>query len=189
MTEESATPISLKSWTPLQWAAGSAVLAFVYYALARAGFVVQSPGINASPFWPPSGVALAALLVFGIRLWPGIAAGALLTNLLTLPFSGSGLLASCLIAAGGTLEQAVAWALFSRLTDNRRSFERIKDVYWFVAVAAGSCTVASTIGVLALWLAGIIPTRTLGSAWSTWWLGNVAGMLVLAPPLELQFDR
>ncbi len=173
----------------MQWAAGSAVLAFVYYALARAGFVVQSPGINASPFWPPSGVALAALLVFGIRLWPGIAAGALLTNLLTLPLSGSGLLASCAIAAGATLEQVVAWALFSRLTDNRRSFERIKDVYWFVAVAAGSCTVASTIGVPALGWAGIIPTRTLGSAWSTWWLGNVAGMLVLAPPLVCWFQN
>src|SRR5262245_14466150 len=118
----------------MHWAAGSAVLALVYYALARVGLVFQSPEMITSPLWPASGVDLAALLIFGIRLWPGVAAGALLTNLLALPFSASGLLASCLIAAGSTLEQVVAWLLFSRLRETRRSFERLKDVYWFITV-------------------------------------------------------
>src|SRR5215475_3397486 len=106
MTElESSSSTSLKPWTPLQRAAGSAVLALVYYAGAHVGLVFRSPGTDASPFSPASGVALAVLLVFGIRLWPGVAAGTLLANLLTLPFTGSGLLASCAVAAGNTLEQ------------------------------------------------------------------------------------
>src|SRR5262245_3096295 len=131
---ESAPSSLLNRSTPLQWVARSAILAVVYYAVARVGLLFQLPDTIVSPFSPSSGVALPVLLAFGLRLWPGIAAGALLTNLSTLPLSGSGVVAACVITAGSTLEQMVAWLLFNRLTEGRKSFERLKDVYWFAAV-------------------------------------------------------
>src|SRR5204863_3183492 len=66
-------------------------------------------------------------------------------------------------------------------------FERGKYVFWFVAAAVSSCAVASTIGVTALFLAGIVPASIYGPAWLTWWLGDTAGMLVLAPAIYCWF--
>src|SRR2546426_12634745 len=85
-----------------------AAVAVAYYAGARLGLLIQLPGTNASPVWPPSGIGLAVVLVFGLRVWPGITIGAFLANLLTLPSTSVGFVASTLIAVGNTLEHVVA---------------------------------------------------------------------------------
>jgi len=173
----------LRSAPVLLSAAGSAFLALAYYVTARLGLVLQLPGTNASPVWPPSGVALAALLFFGVELWPGVIVGAFLANFFTLPSGTSGLLASMVIAIGSTLEQVTAWLLLRRLVATGSFFEKTRSIFWFVATALFSCTVGSTIGVTALWSTGIVPRSIYGSAWFTWWLGDTAGMLVLAPAI------
>ena len=82
-----------KNWS---WAE-VALVALAYYAAARLGLLLQLPGTNASPVWPPSGIGLAALMMFGLRVWPGIMLGAFLANLLTLPSTPAGVLASSAI--------------------------------------------------------------------------------------------
>src|SRR5438309_1158190 len=82
-------------------------LAATYFGAARLGLMLQLSGTNASPVWPPSGIGLAAVLLFGLRAWPGIALGAFLANLLTLPPTTAGLSAAGAIAVGNTLEQVV----------------------------------------------------------------------------------
>src|SRR5438093_11677340 len=170
----------LRSAPVLLSATGSALLALAYYVTARLGLVLQLPGTNASPVWPPSGVALAALLFFGVRLWPGIVVGAFLANFFTLPSGTTGLLASIVIAIGSTLEQVTAWLLLRRLVATGSFFDKTRSLFWFVATALFSCTAGSIIGVAALWSTGIVPRSINGSAWFTWRLGDPAGMLVPA---------
>ena len=168
-----------KNWS---WAEVAGV-ALVYYAAARLGLLLQLPGTNASPVWPPSGIGLAALMMFGLRVWPGIMLGAFLANLLTLPSTPAGVLASSAICAGNTLEAVVALVLLRRFVPSSDPFDRARDVFKFVLTASLACAVASTGGTASLWLAGIIPAEIVGRVWLTWWLGDVAGMLVLTPAL------
>jgi PAS domain S-box-containing protein len=168
----------------LRWqsVAGSVGLALFYFAAARVGSSFKLPGANASVFWPASGVGFASLLLFGLRLWPGIAAGAFLTNLLTQPHGASGLAASFAIAAGNTLEQVAAVMLLRRIAGNRNPFDRTKDTLTFIAASLLSCTVASTIGTAALWLTGILDSSVF-AVWLTWWTGDATGMVVFAPAI------
>jgi PAS domain S-box-containing protein len=164
----------------LMWTAG---VAATYYATARFGLLLQLPGTNASPVWPPSGIGLAALLLLGLRVWPGLFVGAFVANLLTLPDTTAGLVASLLIGAGNTLELVVARLLLSRVVPGSNPLDRPRDVFLLVAVAGLSCGVASTNAASALWLTGIIPAELYRPVWSTWWLGDAAGMLILTPAL------
>ena len=176
-------PLSLylrRAWQPFLLLLGVAVL---YYATARLGLVLQLPKTNASPVWPPSGVGLAAMLLFGVRIWPSIMVGAFLANLLTLPHTLEGFWASAAICLGNTLEVVVAWWLLRRLIPSLSLFERSRDVLWFTVTVGIGCAVASTTGATAIWLAGIIPSEIVTRVWGTWWLGDTVGMLVLAPAL------
>jgi integral membrane sensor domain MASE1 len=58
-------------------------LAIVYFAAAELGLSLATLHTNVTPVWPPAGIAIASLLIFGRQLWPGIFAGALAANLLT----------------------------------------------------------------------------------------------------------
>src|SRR5882724_4563088 len=161
--------------------ATAAGVALAYYATARLGLLFQLPGTNASPVWPPSGFGFAAMLLFGLRAWPGIAVGAFLANLLTLPHTHAGFAAAVAIGVGNTLEQIVAFILIRLLVPSLNPFDRAADVFRFLVVAAVSCAVASTNGAASLWLTGIIPAEAFRPVLFTWWLGDTAGMLVLAP--------
>src|SRR5947208_1752330 len=129
---------------PLRALAQLAGVALAYYAAARLGLLLQLPGTNASPVWPPSGIGLAAVLLFGLRVWPGILVGAFLANLLTLSAdapTGTRVLAASLIGVGNTLEHVVAFLLLSRLVPSLHPFDRARDVFWFIVAAGVSCAV------------------------------------------------
>ena len=160
-----------------------AAVAAVYYAAARVGLLLQLPGTNASPVWPPSGIGFAAVLILGLRVWPGIAVGAFLANLVTLPPTSAGFVAASAICVGNTFEQVVAIILIRRLVATTSPFDRARDVLAFVLTSCISCAIAATIGMTSLWMARIVPSNVLGAAWLTWWLGDTAGMLVLSPAL------
>src|SRR5262249_26152235 len=166
-----------------KWAAGVLGVALVYYAAARLGLLLQLPGTNASPVWPPSGIGLAALLLFGLKVWPGILLGAFFANLLTLPDTAPGFLASCSIGVGNTLEQIVALLLLRWLVPSSSLFDRPGTVFRFVATAGLACAVASTNGATTLWITGIVQRELYDSVWFTWWLGDLAGMLIITPAL------
>src|SRR5687768_6611953 len=95
---------------PIPLIAQILLLAVVYFAAAKLGLSLASLHKNVTPVWPPTGIAIGALLIFGRRLWPGIFIGALAVNALTeIPF-GSALG----IATGNTLEALAAWWLLHR---------------------------------------------------------------------------
>ncbi len=102
---------------------------------------------SASAVWPPTGIAIAALLVLGYRAWPAILVGAFLVNITT---SGS-VLASLVIAGGNTLEALTGAYLVNRYANGRRAFERARDIFRFIVLAGlVSTTISATIGVASL---------------------------------------
>jgi PAS domain S-box-containing protein len=153
-------------------------VAVIYFGVAKLGLSLAFVHANVSPIWPPTGVAIAAVLLLGYRIWPGILLGAFLANLVTpVPLA-----VAIGIAIGNTLE-ALGAGLMLRSLDFHTSFDRAKDVLKFV-VAALLCTmVSATIGNLSLALGHVARWQEFGDLWLTWWLGDAIGALLIAPLL------
>ena len=153
-------------------------ITIVYVLSGSAGlsFAVVNPA--ASPISPPAGIAVAALLVAGLRVWPAVAAGAFITNLLALEAPGT----AAVIAAGDTLAAVVAAALTIRLARGARAFDRAPDVFRFAFVAAVAApALAATIGTVTLRLwHDALPAETW-SIWLTLWLGDATSVALLSP--------
>jgi PAS domain S-box-containing protein len=162
--------------------ASIAALAGLYFLSGRLGLSLAYLNASTSAVWPPTGIAVAALILFGRDLWPGVAIGAFLVNLTT---SGA-VLASVFIAAGNTLEAVVAETLVRHYARGARLFDRVRDVFAF-AGAAGivAPVVSATIGVGSLIAFGLAPARDLRNVWLTWWLGDALGAVLYAPALML----
>ncbi len=159
-----------------------AVIAAGYFVTGKLGLKLAYVHESATAVWPPAGIALAAFLALGYRLWPAILLAAFLVNLTT-----KGSVASSLgIAAGNTLEGLLGAWLVSRFAGGRNAFHRPQDVFKF-AVLAGmlSTTVSATFGVTSLSLAGFADWNAFADIWLTWWLGDAVGALVVAPLLLL----
>jgi len=148
----------------------------VYFAGARLGLSLASFNKSVSPVWPPTAIAIGAILLFGYRIWPGILIGAFLANLLT-PLPAT--LATS-IAAGNTLEALSAGILLKRL-DFHNSFGRAKDVFTFVITVLFCTMISATIGNVILCIGKAASWQDFGTLWSTWWLGDLMGALALAP--------
>ena len=135
-----------------------------------------------SPVWPPTGMAIVALLALGRRFWPAILVGAFFVNLTT---AGNGLTALG-IAVGNTLEALLASYLVTRFANGRFAFDKTWDILRF-ALYAGVLTTAlsATLGVTCLTFGGFAPWSQYGLIWRTWWLGHTTGVLVFAPCMLL----
>ena len=165
----------------LALAAALAVLAALYVATGKLGLSLSHYHPNATLIWPPTGLSLAALILFGRKLWPGVFIGALVVAL----GRGSGAWPALGIATGNTLEALVGVMVLQRM-GFRPGLSRIQDVVTFVFIGALGCTMASaTIGVASLSLSGELEPADAGRVWTTWWLGNAGGALVVAPLILL----
>jgi signal transduction histidine kinase len=162
------------------------MLASAYVVTAKLGLLMDAVSGFATTVWPPTGICLAALYLFGFRLWPGVALGAFLVNIT----AGAPFLAACGMAAGNTLEALVGVWLLRRFAGSRGLLDRISGVVAFVLLASGISTmVSATIGVTSGWLGGVIASSRLGEAWLTWWLGDALGNLVVAPLFLVWAER
>src|SRR5215217_5550506 len=155
-----------------------AIVALAYILVARIGLKLDAVGGFATLVWPASGIALAALLLLGFRLWPAVAIGAFTVNYIT----GAPLLAALGIAAGNTAEALVGAYLVTRVPGFRRSLDRVRDMVAMIILAAGFSTlVAATVGVTTLVAANVIPSSGYGETWKSWWVGDAIGDLLVAP--------
>src|SRR5262245_3181858 len=163
-------------------AATLAGVGVAYFAAGKLGLSLALVHASASAVWPPTGIALAAFLVLGLRAWPAILAGAFLVNA-----TNVGSVATSIgIAAGNTLEGFAGALLVERFANGRRAFERPQDVFKFVALAGLVATAISpSIGLTSLCLGGFASWSRFGPIWLTWWLGDAGGAIVVAPALIL----
>lgn len=153
------------------------LLAGVYFATAKLSLVFAIPPGYATAVWPPSGIALAATLLFGNRIWPGIWLGAALVNYTV----NSSLFAAVMIGTGNTLEAIAGATLIRYLIGIPYRFERGEDVVKFVALAALSATIAATVALVPLAFANSLSWRELFWNWLTWWQGDATGIIIMAP--------
>lgn len=174
--------------SPLRRTAVIAALAGAYFISAWLGLSLAAVHPSATAVWPPSGIALAAVLLLGYRVWPGILLGAFLINL-KVNLAGSASLAASAAAAGGialgnTLEPLIGAFLVNRYGGGAKTFDRAQDVFRFVFLAALLSTmVSATLGVASLCLGGLARWSDYGAIWLTWWLGDASGVLVFSPLL------
>ena len=128
--------------------------------------------------WPPAGIALAVLILFGRRFWPGIVIGTWLINL-GLPSGG---MASVGVAIGNTLEALISATLLVRVADFRPNLERLRDGVAFLLIGVLGCTtINAMIGAGSVFLFGGIEPSRLPSAMPIWWLSTAGGTLVFTP--------
>jgi signal transduction histidine kinase len=161
--------------------AGELIGLLVAYVLsARLGLMISPVSGFATLVWPPTGIALAALLMRGARLWPAVMVGAAVAN----AWSGAPLWTAIGIGIGNTLEAVVAVWLLTRVARIHRGLDRLMDVLALIVLGAGlSTTVSASIGVAVLRAAGIVEPGQLLETWRAWWVGDVLGDLVVAPLL------
>jgi signal transduction histidine kinase/CheY-like chemotaxis protein len=154
------------------------ILFGVYYLTAKIGLSFYAVHGFATTVWPPTGIALAFLLLYGYNLWPGVALAAFLVNFST---SGSILLALG-IGLGNTMEAIVGTYLLRKYVVLYRCFERLHDTLYFIGIIAlFSSTISATAGSLTLLLKHIITGSEFASTWLTWWIGDTLGAFVLTP--------
>jgi diguanylate cyclase (GGDEF)-like protein len=156
-----------------------ALIAVVYFVAAKASLLLAIPPGYATPVWPPSGIALAAMFLFGNRVWPGILIGAAAVNYTV---NGSVLLAA-LIGIGNTLEAFAGAELVLRFVGIPYRFDSGESVVKFVAVSALSAVVAATIGIGSIVLTGSMPSSEFAQNWWTWWEGDTVGIVIVTPLL------
>jgi len=170
-----------------------AVICATYFICGRLGLALAIINPIASPVWPPTGVALAAILIWGYQTWPGVFAGAFLVNLVQFsisyhlhPLSARAILESLTIATGNTSEGLLAAYLVSRFANGRSAFEKSEDALRFAALAGfASPMLSATVGTAALAMGAFAHGIALLRIWTTWWLGDATGALIVAPAILL----
>ena len=157
------------------------LVGIAYFALARLGLHLASINPSATPVWPATGLAIAAVLLWGPRIAPAIFIAAFLINRLT---AGS-VFTSLAIAGGNTLEAVIAGYLVRHWAQSEQVFDTPTGIAKFALVSLAAAIVSVTIGVSSLTLAGSAEVSSFVPVWLTWWLGDLAGALVVTPVVVL----
>jgi PAS domain S-box-containing protein len=158
--------------------AGICLLAAAYYAAAKIGLRLAYLNGAVTALWPPVGVGIAALVLWGPRLWPGIVIGDLLVGDYSTPLGtviGQ--------TVGNTLEVLVAALLLLRIVGGPPTLERVGEVLALVGCAAVGTLISATFGATSLRLGDVIEPGDYGEVWRTWWLSDLSGALVVAPAI------
>ncbi len=159
------------------------LIVVVYYFSARLGLTLATINQNVSPVWPPTGLAIGFLYLFGNRYLPAIAIGAFLANLSI----GSSLSVVIPITIGNTLEGLFGILIFHNICKKNNIFGLHTQTVAYVFSSAVSSVVSASIGVAALCVNGVVPLKVAGTVFLTWWTGDTMGGIVFAPLLIVYF--
>ena len=162
---------------PLRYPAGLAVLAGLYYAAAKTGYLLEFAGPVAAIVWLPAGVGIAFLYLGGLRYWPGVLIGDLLANnYMALPV-GSALGQTF----GNMLEVILAVLLLRRLVPRGSPLASVRGVGAIVVAIAAGAAVSATVGAVSLLSGNVIDSDAVPTVWRTWWLGDSSGAMIVVP--------
>lgn len=183
-------------WRSSSGPVGVSLLAAVYCLAGRAGLLLAIPPGFATAVWPPSGIALAALLLGGPRLWPGVLLGSFLVNAsMSLDLTSGetalrSMVPAALIAGGAAIQALVGWALLVRKPGYPNDLVNSKDIGLLLLLGGPvACVVGASVGTTVLSFAGLVEPSRIAFTWWTWWAGDTIGVLVFTPVLLLLFDH
>jgi PAS domain S-box-containing protein len=172
----------------LSWVLQIMGLAVAYFVTGKLGSYLAIPPGYATAIWPPSGIALAAILIYGNRVWPGIFLGSFLINFSTslvaniLAENFYSVFITLAIGGGASLQALAGAYLLKRFAGFPNSLSSEKQVLlFFIFGGLLSTLVNSTIAVSALVASGQIPVATALINWLTWWMGDVLGVFIFTP--------
>src|SRR6267378_746193 len=162
---------------PFQYLARLVLVAVAYWVAARLSLNLALVHGQVTPLWPPTGIALVAILVLGRGVAPGIGLAAFAVNL---PL-GPSPLGAAFIAVGNTLAPLLSAELLAR-AGFRRELDRMRDAVVLIVLGAlVGMMVSATVGTLVLVLSGAVPATRLAATWAVWWTGDAMGVLLVAP--------
>ncbi|GAA0792842.1 sensor domain-containing diguanylate cyclase [Marinobacterium sediminicola] len=168
-----------KMFNDWRWPGRFMMLALAYYTAGLVGLSVPFLDAHITLIWAPTGIALAALMRWGLSLWPAIWLAAFSINL---SIDGSLWLAS-IIATGNTIGPLLGVWLLKRSGFNPSLARRTDLLLYLILGVVTAMLITSANGVYQLWLADVVPTAALPKAWAVWWLGDAMGALVCGIPL------
>jgi signal transduction histidine kinase len=156
-------------------------LAVAYYASAKVGQTLRYTA-SVSAIWPPAGLGIAALYLWGVRWWPGVFVAEIVVNA-ELLFGRHPLPLGSLLGqqAGNMAEVVVGALLLLRFIGPRAAVDRAEQVGGLFAALAVATAISATVGMLSMLAGGVITAGEAPTFWRTWWLGDVAGALVVVP--------
>jgi len=155
---------------------GISAFAILYHLAARLGLQMAYVQPNTSPVWPPTGISIALLLIFGLSYWPGVTLGVLGGSILT----GAPIGLAIGMAVGNTLEAFLAAFILTRKLNFHPSLDRLNDVIGFAIVSLFSTFISAIIGTITLGLTNQLPSSAFYNVMVTWWIGDLLGALVIA---------
>lgn len=165
-------------------------IAAAYYVTGRLGLLLAIPPGYATPVWPPSGIALGAILIGGYQGWPGVLLGSWLLNMAPSfeATNGMALLKGVAlptsIGLGAAVQAVVGAYLVRRVVGFPNPLSRERDIGAFLGLGGPvSCLTNATVGVTSLLIAGKIPWAASFHNWWTWWIGDTIGVLIVTPLL------
>ena len=162
---------------PWQYFLRLALVGVTYWVAARLSLNLALVHGQVTPLWPPTGIALVAILVLGRGVAPGIALAAFAVNL---PL-GPSALGAAFIAVGNTLAPLVSAELLAR-AGFRPELDRMRDAAALILLGAlVGMMVSATVGSLVLVLSGTVPASSFAATWAVWWTGDAMGVLLVAP--------
>jgi signal transduction histidine kinase/integral membrane sensor domain MASE1 len=166
----------------LNYIAGLIGIGLTYFVLAKSGLALALIHPSASPIWPPTGFALAAIVLWGYRAWPAIFLGAMIANASTTGSIGPAIS----IATGNSLEALVGAAVINVWSNGRDTFSSPNTVAKFAVICVVLATpISATVGITTLVIAGYAEWANFANIWLTWWLGDMIGALVVTPVVVL----
>ena len=165
------------------------ILAVLYILAGKCGLMLAVPPGYATMIWPPSGIALGMLIMHGRKLWPGVLIGSFVLNAANggawSPADGivvAKALVAFGIAAGSTLQAVFGYLLVRRFVGLPLQLKHFRDLgRLFLVCGPVACLVAASAGVATLYMAGVLPTDKIAGNWLAWWVGDLAGIVVVLP--------
>ena len=165
----------------LRYCAGIALLGAAYFGAAKLGQTLRYTA-SVSAIWPPAGLGIAALYVYGLCWWPGVFLGELFVNgqlLLEHPGIPVGSLAGQQV--GNMAEIIVGAWLLRRLIGRNAALDRASQVGGMIVAVGVATAISATVGTLSMLAGDVIQTSEVPTFWRTWFLGDTAGALVVLP--------
>jgi signal transduction histidine kinase len=161
--------------------AGVAALALAYWAAAKLGQTLRYTA-SVSAIWPPAGLGMAALYVFGLRWWPGIFFGELIVNAELLFEKPSFPVGSLIGQQVGNMAEIIvgAW-LLRRLIGSRAALDRATQIGGMIAAVGVATAISASVGTLSMLAGDVIIRSQVPTFWRTWFLGDTAGTLIVLP--------
>ena len=170
-------------WPSLRYVAGVLLLAAAYYGAAKIGQTLRYTA-SVSAIWPPAGLGIAALYLWGLRWWTGVLLGEILVNGQLLLDDSTFPVGSLLGQQTGNMAEIVVGALLlRRLIGPGAAMDRVDQVGGMLVALGTATAISATAGTISMLAGGVVDESDATEFWRTWWLGDTSGGLVVLPLL------